>query len=461
MFVNTINKAHFVGVGGSGMSALAALFAARNIAVSGSDTVEFDAASRLRASGITVSIGHIREHVANDLDLLVYSSAVPEDNIERVAARKQKIKELSYTQALGMVMRDYPWAIAVSGTNGKTTTTSLLGVILAETGMDPTVIVGGSVSAFGGNFRAGGDETFVVEGCEYQRNMLSLVPNMIVLTNIEEDHLDYYHDIDDIIDAFTEYVGRLTKEGVLVYNADDGNVAAISHKSAASVVSYGIVTDADFVAKNISMSGETQTFSLVWRGNDLGTFRTPLPGRFNIYNILAASAVALYLGVDADALRRAVALFTGAGRRFERHIRTDGKIIISDYAHHPTALAGTIEAAESIYPGKRFLVVFQPHQKDRTIKLFDEFVTAIAGKNETILAEIYEVAGRNGAEKEISSRDLVVAVKKRNSKQPISYTTNIKEAATMITDKLDDFDVVLIMGAGDIYQVAQSLQVIV
>lgn len=453
-----VSRTHFVGIGGSGMSALAMLFLSRGILVSGSDAGESEMIATLRAQGSTISIGHAGENIPDNIDLLVYSSAVPEDNVERTMARKRKVLEVSYAEALGMVMSDYRRAIAVSGTNGKTTTTSLLGIILTEARLDPTVIVGGVVPSFGGNFRSGGGETFVVEGCEYRRNMLSLSPNMIVLTNIEEDHLDYYKDLGDIIDAFIEYVTRLSKNDVLIANADDMNVTTVAQKSVATRVSYGIKdATADLLAKNVHADEHGQTFSLYWRGRDLGIFTTSLPGTFNIYNILAASVMALHLGVEVDVLRRAVSMFTGAARRFERHVRADGKIIISDYAHHPTALAGAISATKSAYPGKRLLVVFQPHQKDRTIKLFNKFVDALAGDTETVLVEIYEVAGRNEAQKEISSRDLIEAVKKQKPDQNIFFAASVSAATDMVAEKLVDFDVVLIMGAGDVYKIAKTL----
>lgn len=452
-----MKSVHLVGIGGIGVSALARFFAARGASVGGSDGVHFRGEEALKEMGVQVTIGHRESSVSENAECLIYSPAVLEDNPERVEARRRGIPELSYPQALGELMKDQ-YGIAISGTNGKTTTTALLGLILEEASKDPTVVVGGIVPAWKGNFRYGKSDLFVAEGCEYRRHMLNLSPQMIILTNVEEDHLDYYKDISDIKSAFIEYMKNLPKEGVFVYNADDLNVIDLCVcNTPALKVSFSLFEGADAYPKDISMGDGVQSFVLVWKKNEMGTVRTKLPGAFNIANILAASAAALSLGVSFGSIARAVEKFTGVERRFERVGEYRGALVISDYAHHPTSVQGTIDATRELFPGRRIVAVFQPHQTDRTKKLFNEFVEALRGADELILAEIYQVAGREEEGKVVSSRDLVEAI---NLLQPgySRYAENIEVAQKYIEETPDLSNaVILVMGAGDIDNLARAL----
>ena len=352
-------------------------------------------------------------------------------------------------------------SVAVSGTNGKTTTTALLGKMLEEGGKDPTVIVGGRVPGWDNNLRVGQSDLFVVEGCEYKRAMLNLHPHAIILTNIEEDHLDYYQDIDDIVDAFEEYVTKLTEDDVLAYNGDDERVADVASSTVARVISFGLDKKASVRAKDISVQDGVQTFALEVYGNELGVITAHIPGTFNIYNILGAAAIALDFGVRFEAIQKAVDNFYGTWRRFEKVGMCGGAVVISDYAHHPTAIRGTIKAAREFFSvgssGKKILAVFQPHHEDRTIKLFDEFVESFAEADEVIISEIYHVRGREEAESKISSKDLVRAVQDRGGVDAISFAKDLDTAEKMARKKAKDFDVVLVMGAGDIDKVARNL----
>lgn len=456
MNIKNIKHVHIIGVGGIGVSALARLFILRGVVVSGSDSIENDIIENLKTIGVELKKHKDPKNITDDIDLVIYSSAIPEDHIERKVAVQKGVESLSYVDALGVLMRGH-YGIAVSGTNGKTTTTAILGKILEEEDRDPTVIVGGKISGWE-NFRAGSGEIFLVEACEYRRNMLKLRPDMIVLTNVEEDHLDYYEGIDDIKDAFKEYIKNLPRSGVLIYNADDKNLIELCENNTRTAkVSFGMRPSVDLYPKNIELINGVQKFNLMWKGEDIGEFEITLPGTYNLFNALAASATALHIGVHKDVLRRALKNFRGAGRRFELVGRLDKSIIISDYAHHPTSVRGTIDAAREVYPNKKILVVFQPHQKNRTMKLFDDFSKSFNRADEVILSEIYEVAGRNETENEISSKDLVEAVKKQNSKLTVSYASSLNKAEKLIREKQKDFDVILIMGAGDIDEVARRL----
>jgi len=448
-----IKKVHCVGIGGIGVSAIAKFFNVTGKEVSGSDAYAFNTRQQdLEKKGIKIFIGHRKENVSDDVDLIIYSSAVPKDNPELL----NNITKFSYTEALGQIMASHK-GIAVSGTNGKTTTTAMLGKILEEGGLSPFVIVGGQVSGWDGNLLLGKGDIFVVEACEYKRGMMNMQPKVIVLTNIEEDHLDYYKDIEDIKSAFIDYVKKLPEDGLLVYNKDDENTVLVADEAISKKISYAIENEADLIAQNIIKGNGFQSFELLWQGNNLGNFKLYIPGVFNIYNALGAIATAISLGVSYDNVKKVVELFSGTWRRFEKVGEKNGVIIISDYAHHPTAVRETINGAKNFYPSKKILAVFEPHQKDRTIKLFDDFVKAFDGANEAILSEIYEVAGRNEARHNISSRDLVSAIKGQKPAFLISYAKNLEEAEKMVREKMSNYDVVLVMGAGDIYQVAENL----
>jgi len=463
MFEN-IHKIHFIGAGGIGVSALIRFFLKLGKDVSGSDAVESENSAALRNSGAKIFIGHNEKNLNNDTDLVVYSSAVPNDNSEFKKAEQLKIVSKSYPEMLGEIMKNYSCGIAVSGTNGKTTTTSLLGLMLEQAGFDPTVVVGGKIFSpnkeWDGNLRFGKNQKyFVTEACEYKKNMLNLNPKFITLTNIEEDHLDYFKDLDDIKSAFTEYVSHIPESGSLIYNQDDAASREVAEFCKAKKLSYSLdgARNSDLEAKNILEESGMQSFDLVWQGQDLGRCDIFLPGIFNIYNSLAAALTALRLGVSFEVIKKTLMEFKGTWRRFEQVGILDHALVISDYAHHPTALRETISGVKKFYPGKKILVAFEPHQKDRTLKLFNDFVESFNEADEVIISEIYSVQGRNDAEREISSLDLVNAIKNKYLSRAISYSPNLVETKKIILEKAKNFDIILIMGAGDIYKVANEV----
>ncbi len=453
MKIEELNRVHFIGVGGIGVSAILRLLAHRGVTISGSD-VKLPPLQSLPQG--TYFEGHKEEQIEDGVDLVVYSPAANEQNPERIAAARLGIKELSYPEALALVTRRYN-TIAVSGTHGKSTTTALMGKLFEGGNLEPSVIVGAEVPGWNDkNLRIGTSDIFIVEACEYRRNMLNLTPQTIVLTNIELDHPDYYHDLADVKNAFHEYVDKLRQEDLLVVNNDDANAREIAKRFDGIIVRFGIGEGSDLYAINVVGFESSQSFELVWKGTSLGVFTTELPGIYNLYNILAASATYLSYGGRVDAIQKVLSEFHGVGRRFEIVGQLGNATVVSDYAHHPTALKAVTEAARSRYRGKRILTVFRPHHRERTIKLFTEFVNVIANIPEMILIEIYDVAGREEATP-ISSRDIIQKVEERIPDAQIEFADTLTVAEQMIRAHAENFDVILVIGAGDADELAKKL----
>lgn len=452
MSIAHIKKVYFIGVGGIGVSALIRLFAERGIVVMGSDIM-------LPEPG-TLPDGQYFEgvdgaHVQSDASLLIYSPAVSHENAERVRARALHIPELSYPEALALVTKDYP-TIAISGTHGKSTTTAITGKLFQAGGFDASVIVGAEVTGWDHNYHHGKGDMFIVEACEYRRSMMELQPQAIILTNLELDHPDYYRDLADVKSAFRDYIEKLSGEDMLVINNDDANIRDITKNFDAIIVRFGVGDGADLVARNIKQDEYEQSFDLLWKGTPLGNFTTPLPGLYNIYNILAATATYLAYGGTPDVIQEVLTNFHGVGRRFEVMGKLGNTTIISDYAHHPTALKAVVSAALARYHGKKVLTVFRPHHRERTIKLIDEFVQTLLGIPHCILIEIYDVAGRE-ERISISSQDVIKKILTHNPTLDIVYAADLNEAEKITRQKATAFDVVLIIGAGDADQLARRL----
>lgn len=451
-----MKRVHFTGIGGIGVSALAKLCLARGMAVSGSD---------LNASAITADLARRGAKVAagsgalpEKLDLLVYSPAVPETDPERAEAARRGTRQLSYPEALGEMSRQMK-TVVVTGTNGKSTTAAMLGLILEAAGMDPTVIVGSLVPGFpDGNLRAGGGKLFVVEGCEYRANVLNLHPSAVVLTNVEEDHLDYFRDIGHIRDTFQQLIDACP--GAVAWNADDPNSRLLKVKDG---VSYAMDAAADVNGENRRVEAGAQSVDVRRHGVKFGSFTLRVPGAFNAMNALAATAMAMELGVPFETCARTLEAFRGIWRRFERvgdlvipplKGGTEGGLVpvISDYGHHPTAIRGTIEAAREFFPGRRVVLCFQPHQHSRTLELKDDFIAALQGADAVVIPEIYGVAGRTEEEaKLISSKDLAAGV------PGAAYAKDLAEAEALVRGLVRDGDVLLVQGAGDVDGLARRL----
>ena len=450
------NHFHFVGIGGIGMSALAKFLIAQGKHVSGSDAFASDTVLELKNKGVKISIGHESVNVSMETEVLIFSSAVPSENIERVTARDRNISEVSYAQFLGEVSKGFS-TIVVTGTHGKSTTTALLGLMLEAAGYDPTVLVGSFVPTFPEkNLRIGKGRFFVVEGCEYQANMLNLHPEMIVLTNIEEDHLDYYRDINHIRETFQVFADKLIGKGMIVLNAMDEQSMKLKVERP---ITYAIDAAADYKGTDRLTESGQQTIS-VSRKEDvnhlLGCMKLIIPGAHNVMNALAATAAAMELGVPFETCVRVMETFPGIWRRFERVGSWHEADVISDYGHHPTAVEKTIAAAREFFPGRRIILCFQPHQHSRTKSLFNGFVDVLQLADETIVAEIYDVAGRN-EEHEMSSRLIVEKIKKEHPDAHVIFSQNFDDVKSALELIVRSNDVLIVMGAGDIDSVARDL----
>ena len=450
------NHFHFVGIVGIGMSALAKFLIVQGKHVSGSDAFASEIVLELKQKGVKISIGHEAANVPSETEVLIFSSAVPSENIERVTARDRHVTEVSYAQFLGEVSKGFS-TIVVTGTHGKSTTTALLGLMLEAAGYDPTVLVGSFVPTFPEkNLRLGKGRFFVVEGCEYQANMLNFHPEMIVLTNIEEDHLDYYRDINHIRETFQMFADKLIGKGMIVLNAMDEESMKLKVERP---ITYAINADADYKGTDRLTESGQQTIS-VSRKEDvdhlLGKMKLIIPGAHNVMNALAATAAAMELGVPFVTCVRVMETFPGIWRRFERVGSWHEADVISDYGHHPTAVEKTVAAAREFFPGRRIVLCFQPHQHSRTKSLFDGFVDVLQLADETIVAEIYDVAGRN-EEHEMSSRLIVEKIKKEHPDVHIQYSQNFDDVRSALEQLVKSNDVLIVMGAGDIDSVARKL----
>jgi len=464
------------------LSAIAKLMLARGKIVKGSDANKSEITEELKKAGAKIAIVQKAKNLADDTELVIYTLAILKNNPERVKAEKMKIPMLAYPEALAMLF-NAKYGIAICGTHGKSTATSMIGLVLADAGLDPSVVVGSKVPEFDGNLRIGKGKHFVIEACEYERAFLEYRPKIIVLNNIELDHTDYYKDIADYRSAFEEFIGHLSKDGLLVFNGDDKQISnpksQIPNKSQIQnsklqiklkTTSFGFGENNDLRCRKMETENGFVKFWVNFNNNDFGEFILKLPGKFNVYNALGAIAAGLHLGIGAEKIKKSLAEFGGIWRRFEIKGNYKGALAISDYAHHPTAVKATIEAAREFYPGRRIFAVFQPHQHNRTKMLYKDFLKSFDSADGLILAEIFDVAGREEKkDQNISSKKMAEDIKfaiatPRNGNKncflhsdSIFYAKNLAETRKLIDEKIQKGDILLIMGAGDIYKVADGL----
>jgi UDP-N-acetylmuramate--alanine ligase len=477
MGLNNYKKIYMVGIKGVGMTAIAQVLKLRGAEVTGSDTHEkFFTDEVLAKSGIKFYEGFDAANLAAEKpDLVIYSTAYTDDNVEMAAAKKSGVAILSYPEALGQILKE-GFGIAVCGTHGKTTTTAMLGFVLQELGGDPTVIVGSAVPQLGGNARAGSGKYVVVEADEYQNKFLYYFPRGIILTSAEYDHPDFFKTPEEYFDAFRKFVAKIPADGFLVACADDKNVKEIAAVTKCKIISYGL-TAGDWrarlparQAKNIVQENDGNMpphqkfwcggveFEVFERGESRGIFKIQLLGNHNVANALAVIAVAAELGFGPSTssgtkLREALEKFSGAVRRFEIKGEVGGVLVIDDYGHHPTEIRVTLEAARQKYPDRRIWCVFHPHTFTRTKALLGDFAKSFGAADRTIVIDIYgsarEVTGG------ISSRDLVEAIKKEGS--GTLYIPTIPEAADYLAREVKSGDVVITMGAGDVWRAGELL----
>jgi len=434
---------HFIGIGGIGVSALAKYYLEKGYIVSGSDLVSSEITEALRKKRAKILIGkHKQKNISKKIDLVIHSPAVPKNNPEFKEAKRLKIKIQSYPEALGKLTKEY-FTIAVSGTHGKSTTTSMLGILLTKAGLDPTVIVGTKVKEFqDSNCRVGKSKYLVIEACEHEESFLEYWPQVVIITNIEKEHLDYYKNLDNVLKAFGKFVSHLPKNGVLIVNKEDKNTRKLLNKFPS--------IRKKFTIKKYSLNQkEAKKLKKILE----------IPGEHNIYNALAALSVARILKIPDKVSFKALSKYKGAWRRFDVRrgsiLGSKAKVtIVNDYAHHPTEIKAALSSVKGKFPKRKIWVIFQPHQYQRTFYLFKDFVKVLSEipTDKLIITDVYDVAGReqSAIRKIVSSQKLVKEVNKKN-KDSAMYIPDIKKTAAFLKNNLKGKEIVVIMGAGDIY----------
>ena len=444
---------HFIGIGGISMSGLAEILLERGYRVSGSDLKPSALTARLESKGAAIYQGHRAQNI-READLIVYTAAIKHDNPELMEAMKQNIPYMDRATLLGQIMDTFRFSIGVAGSHGKTTTTSMLSIMMNYAGLDPTILVGGELDEIGGNVQMGQGDYFVTEACEYMDSFLKFSPDLAIILNIDRDHLDYFKDINQIYKSFADYADRIPRSGYLIGCADDDLTARLMKEAACQVLSFGIHCPADWMAEEMTYDRQGHpSFSVKHKGKSFGRFTLKIPGEHNIYNALASIAACYTLGISSDKMQQALLHFRGTHRRFEiKGITYNQAAIVDDYAHHPTEIKATIKTALN-YPHNRLWCIFQPHTYTRTKMLFEEFTQAFHGVDFLILTDIYAAREKNTGE--IHSSMLAAAIGQKG--QSCLYISDFKEIADYIRIYSLPGDLILTMGAGNIYEVGDAL----
>jgi UDP-N-acetylmuramate--alanine ligase len=446
-----IEKIHFVGIGGIGMSGIAEVLLNLGYKVSGSDLRKTEITERLEQLGGEIFIGHERENVAN-ADVVVISSAVHDDNPEVVEAVERLIPVIPRAEMLAELMR-MKYGIAIAGTHGKTTTTSMVATILANAGIDPTIVIGGRLNAIGTNARLGQGKFLVAEADESDGSFLKLSPTIAVVTNIDADHLDFYRDIDEIKATFVQFINKVPFYGLAVLCLDNDNIADIIPEVKKRFTTYGLTTQADFRATDIRHAGFMTSFVAHYKGTRLGEINFPMPGAHNVLNALATVAVAMELNIPFDQIQAGFKAFGGVGRRFQVKGEVRDIMVVDDYGHHPTEIRATLAAAKGGWD-RRLVVVFQPHRYSRTKELFEDFVKAFYDADLLILTDIYPAG-----EKPIEgvTAELLAGRIKRHGQKDVTYIADRNAICDQLLGIVKAGDIVLTLGAGNIWQVGEAL----
>lgn len=446
-----IKHIHFVGIGGISMSGLAEILADLGYKVSGSDIKASNLTKKLEENGIQIYISHSEDHLQNP-DLVVYTAAVRQDNPELKKARELNIPTIDRATLLGQIMKRYQYSIAVSGTHGKTTTTSMVTAMMLECAMDPTVHIGGELEAIGGSTKIGGDRYFVTEACEYVESFLKFHPFLAIILNIELDHVDYFKDIEHIKNSFLQFASLVPENGYVVACADDANTMDVLDKLQCNKITYGVKSsNALWRAEGIVFDDMGRaTFSLMKGEEKMDTISLGIPGIHNVSNALAAIAACYTFGCKLPGIKEALGKFGGAGRRFELKGAVDGIRIIDDYAHHPSEVKATLKAAQNC-EHKKIWTVFQPHTYTRTKFLLNEFAQSFGDSDRIIISDIY--AAREPDTGEIHASALAEALTAQGSKAV--YLSGFDNIVEYLKDNLSAGDILITMGAGDIHKVGE------
>jgi UDP-N-acetylmuramate--alanine ligase len=449
MFKN-IKKLHFVGIGGIGMSSIAEILLNQGFKITGSDRSLSDVTRRLSSLGITVYEGHSPDNL-KDADVLVYSSAVTPDNPEVMAAVERKIPVIKRSEMLAEVMR-MKYGIGIAGTHGKTTTTSMVGLTLTEGGIDPTIVVGGKLSGLGGtNARLGNGEYIVVEADEFDRTFLKLTPTIAAITTLESEHLDTYKDLDDIKSAFIEFANKVPFYGFVILCLDEEALQDIIPQINKKIISYGITTQADMRAVDISYNEFSSSYTVKYRGEELGRISLRIPGIHNIKNSLVAVCIGIELGVEFSVIKKALEMFAGVYRRFETKYNEE-VLVVDDYAHHPTETSATLSSIRSGW-NRRLVAVFQPHLYSRTHNFYQEFGRSFLNSDVFICTDIYPareepIPGVTG--------ELITEAAKKFGHRNVIYIKDKNEIPAKLMEIKKEGDIIITMGAGDIWKFGEQ-----
>lgn len=442
---------HFIGIGGISMSGLAEILKHEHFTVSGSDSRESELTRHLEQMGITVFYGQKASNITEDIDLVVYTAAIREDNPELMQVRAAKIPALSRAELLGQIMDNYKNSIAVAGTHGKTTTTSMISQILLAAETDPTITVGGILKAIDGNLRVGKSDIFISEACEYTNSFLHFYPKYSIILNVEAEHLDFFKDIQDIRNSFRKFAENTKKDGAIIINGEIERYDEITGGLAPQVITFGLSDACDFYPADVSFDEKAcASFTAMYRGKEVMRVSLRVPGMHNVLNALAAIALALDLKLPKEAVAAGLSAFGGADRRFQYKGSKDGVTVIDDYAHHPTEIRATLTAAKK-YPHSRLVLVFQPHTYSRTKAFLDDFAEVLSLADMVVLSDIYAAREKNIYG--VSSGDILEKLKKHGCN--CYYFPAFGEIEEFLKKNCMNGDLLITMGAGDIVTVGE------
>ena len=452
MFNDKINNIHFIGIGGIGMSGMAELLFRDGYSISGTDLTENDRTEHLRKIGINISIGHSEKNIENS-NLVVYSSAVKDDNVEIIAAKKVNIPVIKRAEMLSEIVSIKKTSIGIAGTHGKTTTCSMVGNILHHSKKDPTMIIGGIVKNFETNNVSGDGDIIVVEADEYDKSFLSLKPTIAVINNIEEEHLDCYSNISELKKSFEIFINNIPFYGFVLINADDSNIESIIPNIKRPMIKFSLNGKGDYNAENISFNKNRTSFDLFYHGEKISFIELSVPGYHNVYNALSSIAICRELNIPIQTIAKSFLQFKGVRRRFDIKYNKSDKIYIDDYAHHPTEVKVTIDAAKKGWPDKRIISIFQPHLFSRTKIFFKEFARALENSDKIILLDIY--GARENKIKGVTSELIFRELKNHCFDTKILTTKNsVKESLRKI---YTGNELIITMGAGNLHTESDNI----
>lgn len=446
-------RIHFMGIGGISMSGLAEVLLERGFTITGSDMKASPITKKLESHGAAIVYGQKAENITDDMDLVVYTAAIHPDNPEFQAVVQKGIPHMDRAELLGQIMSNYKNSIAVSGTHGKTTTTSMLSLIMLAGACDPTISVGGILKDIDGNIRVGRSQNFITEACEYTNSFLKFNPRIELILNVDADHLDFFKDLNDIRHSFRLFAEKLDKDGILIINGEIRDLSFFTEGLPCKIITYGLEADDNYTAKNISFNEYAcGSYDLYVNGEKADHITLNVTGLHNVSNSLAAIAAARELGISMEHIKSGLMNFKGTDRRFEYKGEINGITILDDYAHHPTEIEATLTAAKN-YPHRKIWCAFQPHTYTRTKALLKEFGRALSLADHVVLADIY--AAREADTGEIHSRDLQAEIRARGT--AADYFSTFKEIENFLLENCSPGDLVITMGAGDIVTVGEEL----